>query len=124
MKKIIASTLVIAGLAVHAAPVFLIGNLVSISGTSNSQSIALSPQTVNFSVFSFQNNGLANTNQATLNIQISTDNTNFTTVGQFTFSTTNAGSYGYYQQPTNIPVYMRVQSVTTTNTALGATYGN
>lgn len=124
MKQIIIALLAAASITASAAPTILIGSLVTVNGTSNSQSVALSPATVSFSTFSFQNGGLTSTNAVTLNIQMSTDNTNFNTIGTYTFAQTNSGAYSYYQTPTNIPVYLRVQAVTTNATQLGGTYGN
>lgn len=124
MKK----TLIIAALAVcsiaYAAPTSLIGNLVTVNGTTNSTVLTMPEQNINFQQFNFEHGGLLNTNQVTLAIQISTDLTNYTTVSTYKFSNTNAGTYTYYAPSTNVPIYLRVRVTTTNSTGLGGTYGN
>ena len=125
MKKLflIASIITICTIA-QAAPQILLGSLVSVNGTSNSQVVAMSPLQVNFQVFNFQNGGLSNTNAAALKVQISTDGTNYSTTSTYFFPETNSGGYTYYALSTNLSVYLRVQAVTTNAVLLGGSYGN
>ena len=125
MKKLflIASIITICTIA-QAAPQILLGSLVSVNGTSNSQVVAMSPLQVNFQVFNFQNGGLSNTNAAALKVQISTDGTNYSTTSTYFFPETNSGGYTYYAPSTNLSVYLRVQAVTTNAVLLGGSYGN
>jgi len=124
MNKLIATALLTSALAANAAPTMLLGNLVSVNGTSNSAVVNMPNQTVSFQPFSFQNGGLTSTNDVTLHVQLSTDGTNYNTVNSYKFTTTNAASVNYFAPSTNITVYMRVQAVTTNATLLGGSYGN
>jgi hypothetical protein len=125
MKKLLAILITVAFCAtVQAAPQILLGSLVSVNGTSNSQSVALSPQQITFQQFNFQNGGLTDTNAATLKIQLSLDGTNYINCGSYLFPLTNSGGYTYYAPSTNISVYLRVQAVTTNAVLLGGSYGN
>jgi hypothetical protein len=125
MKKLLAIVIAVAFCAtIQAAPQILLGSLVSVNGTSNSQVVALSPLQVSFQVFNFQNGGLTDTNAAALKVQISTDGTNYTTSSTYLFPQTNSGGYTYYAPSTNVQVYLRVQAVTTNAVLLGGSYGN
>ena len=124
MKKLLTIITLATCIAVNAAPTLLIGNLVSVNGTSNSAVVNLPNQTVNFQVFTFSNGGLTSTNDVALNVQLSTDGTNYNTVSVYKFTTTNAGAISYFAPSTNINVYLRVQAVTTNATLLGGSYGN
>jgi hypothetical protein len=125
MKKLLAIAALLSALSSEAAPVTLIGTLVTVNNTtSNSTAISVSPHPVYLSNFGFANNGLTDTNALQMNVQLSLDGTNFVTISSWKSSVTNAGAYGYTVTPTNWPVYMRVQSVTTNNVSVGATYSN
>jgi hypothetical protein len=130
MKKLLLIAIVAtANLMAQAAPTILLGSLVTVNGTSNSQVVALSPQQLGFQVLNFQNGGMTSTNACTLNIQIASGNSDgttnsFQTIGVYTFPTTNAQSVSYYQPSTNVVFYLRVQAVTTNAVALGGSYGN
>ena len=126
MKKTLLAILAsaIVGLVVYAAPVVLIGTLVTVNNTTSSSSTnAIIPYNPNLAVFNFTHGGLVNTNDAVLHVLITSDLTNWTTVASFKFPSTNAGSYSFYPTNFQFPIYMKVVATTTNSVQLGGTYG-
>ncbi len=103
----------------HAAPITLIGSLLTVNGTTNSTSTAVGTVTLNYSTLYVQNGGLTTTNAMLVYGQISVDNTNWLTVATYTASVTNAGTGTWIVPGTNYTLWGRFQIQTTNATGMG-----
>ena len=124
MKRTIALLILSLTACALAAPVILVGNLVTVaSTTSNSVPITLAvPAYVG--AFSITHGALTTTNDLPTKIQLSFDGTNYTTLRTVWPTTNSASTDSYASQTVNLTVYLRA-SITTTNTVtVGGSYGN
>ena len=108
-----------------AAPVILVGNLVTVdTTTSNSAPISLTSPTY-IAPFSITHGALATTNNLPTKIQLSLDGTNYITLRTVYPTTTNASATdSYVAQTTNLTVYLRASITTTNLVTVGGSYGN
>lgn len=132
MKKILLFLLVaglLAGVSVaRAATVTIAGSpMIVAAGTTNSSSVtiatasaAIQSQALSVQVVT----NLLNTNQIIFYGQVSLDNSNWFTVQSFQCPATNAATYPWTTTFTNMPIYGRIQMVTTNTSAIYIQWNN
>lgn len=127
MKKLITILFVAAlsALSVSAAPTLLLGNLITVNNTtSNSPATTALNWNPTTQQFTISHGALTGTNALTLNIQATTDQTNYITIGTWKPSFTNATTETIPANAFSITNYIRVQAVTTNSVTVGGSYGS
>lgn len=124
-KALFALILCLICAASYAAPVILVGNLVTVNNTtSNSTPISLTVPTY-VGPYSITHGALSRTNDLPTQIQLSLDGTNYTTLVTRYPTTTNANATDSYGATTaNLTVYLRASITTTNSVTVGGSYGN
>ena len=125
MKRLflIAATVVNCGI-IFAASFISVGSLSTVNNTTlNGTSGIAGTITLPGGYYLVQNNGLTATNALLGNLQVSTDNTNFTTIGTYNPSVTNAATDRVFMpSSSSITVYYRMQIVTTNSVQVGVNF--
>lgn len=116
--------LLVSSIVAYAGSAILIGSMVTVNGTTNSAGVQVSGYTLPGGYFMIQNGGLTATNSLSGNVQISFDNTNFYSVSTYWPSKTNATTEIYSPNISSVPVYIRLQIVTTNAVQVGAIFKN
>lgn len=100
----------------------LLGTLVTVNNTtSNSTAVAIGTISVPPQVLAVQTGGLTATNALTITAQVSMDGTNYTSIGTFRMSTTNATTQTWNTGYSNQTLYFRISATTTNNVEVGVT---
>jgi hypothetical protein len=108
----------------QAAPVLIIGSLVTVNNTTAySSTNACFTYNPTLQQFTIQHGALTATNALVLNIQVSTDAVNFTNSLTWYPTTTNAATEYIYAGAVPVTNYFRVQCVTTNSVQVGGNYG-
>jgi hypothetical protein len=107
-----------------AAPVLIIGSLVTVNNTTAySSTNACFTYSPTLQQFTIPHGALTATNALVLNIQVSTDQVNFTNAFTWYPTTTNAATEYIYAGAVPVTNYFRVQCVTTNSVQVGGNYG-
>ena len=98
---------------------------VPVYGTSNGPVVATFTPTITVRPIYTALSGMTNAASVFIgNVQLSLDQTNYVTIGSFTNSGSNAFSTNMASFQSTVPVYLRMQAKTDTNTIIvAATYG-
>ena len=114
--------LVLAALMVRATTMSYIGTLATVNNTtSNSVAVAVGTFSIPRVTLAVQNGALTSTNALRINVQLTTDGTNYVTIASGWPSSTNAGSWTLSPTFTNQTISLRIQTVTTNSvTVAGA----
>lgn len=113
----------LAVLLARAGSTILLGSMVTVNNTiTNSAGIVIGNFSVPAGRFLIQNGGLSNTNALTVNVQLSLDDVNFTTVASYQPSVTNAVTDVFNPSFSPQNIYMRLQTVTTNSVQVGETF--
>lgn len=125
MKKLLfALTVLLAFYAAQAAPILIIGSLVTVSNaTAYSTTNQTFQNAPNMQMFTISHGALVSTNDLPLAIQSSTDQVNFTNSYVWYPSTTNAATEYIYAGTIPVTNYFRVKVVTTNSVQVGGSYG-
>ena len=109
---------------IQAAPVLIIGSLVTVNNTtaysSTNASFSYNPTLQQFTI---SHGALTATNALVLNIQSSVDQTNFVSSYVWYPTTTNAATEYIYAGSVPVTNYFRVQCTTTNSVQVGGNYG-
>jgi hypothetical protein len=89
------------------------------AGTNFTGSVAISNAYSPPRTLVIQDNGFPTTNTAFVEAQLSLDNTNFITLGTYTQSVTNAGTYTFTPAMNNVTVYFRARVGATNASSIG-----
>ena len=109
-------------LQARAASTIVFGSMTAVNGTSNTVGFVAGNVSLPGGYFIIQNGGQTTTNELTINIQASLDNTNFVTVQTFSFATTNSQSGSFFPAYALQPIYFRGQAVATNSVNVGGTF--
>ncbi len=110
-------------MSAQAAPTLIMGNLLTVNGTTNSSPVTAFTYNQTLQQFSVTHGALTSTGALTLNIQATVDQTNYVTIGTWNPSTTNAATETFSGSAYAITNYMRVNCVTTNSVTVGGSYG-
>ena len=122
MKKIIALLAFIAlTITANAGLQTLLGSPVTVNGTTNSSAATIAYAGVPQGTFYIYNGGLASTNALVAYRQVSIDGSNYVTIATYRPTATNTVTDTFGSDPTNMPIYSRVQIVTTNSVSVGVT---
>lgn len=122
MKSLLSLLVFLLCLSAQGAATNLIAGLISINGTSNSPPVAVGTLTFPPGYFYFQNGGMAQTNGLVINVQFTTDLTNYVTIATYGPSVTNPATDRFTPTYTAKTIYMRTQVITTNAVGVATTF--
>ena len=107
----------------YAGTQILVGSLSTVNNTTYyTAAYNIGNAFVPSGTFLFSDGGTTATNALSITIQVSFDQTNFTSVGTWYPPVTNAGTWPYTPFPTNMPIYMRGVVTTTNSVQVGGSF--